>query len=198
MIASKGSVGASGDLAPLALMSAALIGAPESKVEFQGRVMAAPEAFRLAGMAEAVELKAKETAALINGATASLAYAVLAAHDARALLSSASIALCLSLEALRAETACFEDQVMLARPHHGQRRVARSIRRILQGTQRCTEAARQFQPWNAGSPGPAPSNRQEAAVPPRIQEAYSCVARRRSTAPSSTRSTMSTGSSPPR
>lgn len=174
VVPSKGSVGASGDLAPLALMSAALVGSPESKVEFQGRVMAAPDAFRQAGMAEAVALQAKETAALINGATASLAYAVLAAHDGRALVSNASIALCLSLEALRAETACFEDHVMLARPHRGQRRVARSIRRILRDTQRCTEAARQLQPWNAaGGTGSAAANRQEGPIPPRIQEAYS-------------------------
>lgn len=174
VVAAKGSVGASGDLAPLALMSAALIGSPESKVEFRGRVMAAPEAFRQAGMAEAVELKAKETAALINGATASLAYAVLAAHDARALLSNASISLCLSLEALRAEIACFADQVMLARPHRGQRRVARSVRRILRDTRRCTEPARQMPPWNASGGGAAAAaNRPEGPVSPRIQEAYS-------------------------
>lgn len=168
VVAAKGSVGASGDLAPLALMSGALIGAPESKVAFQGRIMAAPDAFRQAGMAETVELKAKETAALINGATASLAYAVLAAHDARALLSNASISLSLSLEALRAEIACFTDQVMLARPHRGQRRVARSVRRILRDTRRCTEPARQVAPW--GTPA---ANRPEGPVSPRIQEAYS-------------------------
>lgn len=168
VVASKGSVGASGDLAPLALMSAAMVGAPESKVDFQGSTMAAPEAFQRAGMAQRIDLKAKETAALINGATASLAYAVLAAHDARRLLGNASISLCLSLEALRAETACFEDRVMLARPHPGQRRVARSIRRILRETRRCTEAARQVPPWSA-----AAAMGQAGAVPPRIQDAYS-------------------------
>ena len=60
VVSSKGSVGASGDLAPLALMSAAMVGAAESKVRFQGAVMAAPEAFRRAGMAETIDLKAKE------------------------------------------------------------------------------------------------------------------------------------------
>ncbi|MCB1385889.1 MAG: aromatic amino acid lyase [Nitratireductor sp.] len=168
VVSSKGSVGASGDLAPLALMSAAMVGAAESKVRFQGAVMAAPEAFRRAGMAETIDLKAKETAALINGATASLAYAVLAASDARRLLSNASISLCLSLEALRAEIACFEDRVMAARPHHGQRRVARSMQRILRDTRRCTEAARQVPPWNAAGARGAVD-----AVPPRIQDAYS-------------------------
>ncbi len=174
VVAAKGSVGASGDLAPLAFMSAALIGSPDSKVEFQGTVMAAPEAFRKAGMPETIELDAKEGSALVNGATASLAYAVLAAHDARALVGNASISLCLSLEALRAEIACYEDRVMLARPHRGQRRVAGSIRRILRDTQRCTEAARQIQPWTAAGGGaPAVAAQQAAPVPPRIQEAYS-------------------------
>jgi histidine ammonia-lyase len=174
IIASKGSVGASGDLAPLAMMSAALMGAPESLVELHGREMPAPAAFRQAGMSENIVLQAKDAAALINGATASLAYAVLAAYDSRLLVSNASIALCLSLEALRAETSCFDDRVMRARAHEGQRRVARSIRRVLRGTNRCSEEARQIHLWTGVGVGPAFAGKpREPAIAPRIQDAYS-------------------------
>lgn len=76
----------------------------------------------------------KDATALINGATASLPYAVLAAHDARELLSSATVSAAMSLEALRGELSCFEDRVMLARPHRGQRRVATAIRQRVAGT----------------------------------------------------------------
>ncbi len=170
VVAAKGSVGASGDLAPLALMSAAMIGAPESRVAYRGEHMPAPEAFQRAGLPQTIDLKAKDTAALINGATASLAYAVLVAHDARHLLRNASVSLCLSLEALRAETACFEDRMMLARAHPGQRRIARSIRQILGDSQRCSEPARAVAPWPTAG---AAVLEAPAKAAPRIQDAYS-------------------------
>ncbi|MGO4330347.1 histidine ammonia-lyase [Cupriavidus sp. 2TAF22] len=163
VIAAKGSVGASGDLAPLAIMSAALMGMAESKVEFQGDVIPASIAFERAGLAPTMDVHAKDATALINGSTASLAYAVLAAHDARSLLTDATISLGMTLEALRGELSCFEDRVMLARPHRGQRRVAAAIRNVVSGSGRCTEAARQVQLQAS----------QEAVIEPRIQDAYS-------------------------
>lgn len=163
IIAAKGSVGASGDLAPLAIMSGALMGMAESKVAFQGRVISAASAFERVGLSPTMDVHAKDATALINGSTASLAYAVLAAYDARLLLTDATISLGMTLEALRGELSCFEDRVMLARPHRGQRRVAAAIRNIVSGSGRCTEAARQRQL----------DGTQAAATEPRIQDAYS-------------------------
>jgi len=169
VIAAKGSVGASGDLAPLAMMSGALLGLDQSKVIFQGRVTSAKAAFEQAGLAPTFDVEAKDATALINGSTASLAYAVIAAFDARRLLSSATISLVLSLEAIKAERACFEDRVMLARPHPGQRRVALAIRRLLEGTARCTNEARAFLAPDSEQQGTTSS----AAAQPRIQDVYS-------------------------
>jgi len=169
VIAAKGSVGASGDLAPLAMMSGALLGLDQSKVIFQGRVTSAKAAFEHAGLAPTFDVEAKDATALINGSTASLAYAVIAAFDARRLLSSATISLVLSLEAIKAERACFEDRVMLARPHPGQRRVALAIRRLLEGTARCTNEARAFLAPDSEQQGTTSS----AAAQPRIQDVYS-------------------------
>lgn len=164
VIAAKGSVGASGDLAPLAIMAGALLGLEQSKVTVKGVVMDARSAFSQAGLAPTFGVEAKDGTALINGATASLAYAVIAAFDARRLLSSATISLALSLEAMRAERSCFEDRVMLARAHPGQRRVASAIRHLLDGTQRCTDEARAIAPDGQAASGPAQ---------PRIQDVYS-------------------------
>lgn len=169
VIAAKGSVGASGDLAPLAMMSGALLGLEQSKVTFQGQVIGAQSAFEQVGLAPTFDVQAKDATALINGATASLAYAVIAAFDARRLLSSATVSLVLSLEAIKGERACFDDRVMLARPHRGQRRVALAIRRLLDGTARCTDAARAFPAPGSQAQGTPPS----AAAQPRIQDVYS-------------------------
>ena len=172
LIAAKGSVGASGDLAPLAIMSGALLGLEQSKVEFQGAVVSARSAFEQVGLPATFDVEAKDATALINGSTASLAYAVIAAFDARRLLSNATISLTLSLEAIRAERSCFEDRVMMARPHPGQRRVALAIRRLLNGTSRCTDQARAAvlsESSGKVSRGDAPST----TAQPRIQDVYS-------------------------
>ena len=178
VVPSKGSVGASGDLAPLALMSGALMGLPESRVTYRGEMMPAARAFEQAGMAPTMDVQAKDATALINGATASLAYAVLTAHDARELLGSATLSMAMTLEALRGELSCFEDRVMLARPHRGQRRVAAAIRQLVAGSQRCTEPARQLR--LRGTPGLDPAQAGTPHTPPlapRIQDVYSlrCV-----------------------
>lgn len=165
VIPAKGSVGASGDLAPLAIMSGALLGLEQSKVTFQGAVTSARSAFERSGLSVTFDVEAKDATALINGSTASLAYAVIAAFDARRLLTSATISLVLSLEAMRAERACFEDRVMLARPHPGQRRVAAAVRTLLNGSMRCSTEARAIPIDALAAPGDT--------VQPRIQDVYS-------------------------
>ena len=166
VIPQKGSVGASGDLAPLAHMAGALCGFAEAEIVFRGKRMPAPEAIAKAGLAPEFTMGAKDASALINGSTASLALGVLAVHDARRLLKQADIALCLSLEAMRGELDAFDSRLHRARPHPGQGRVARNVLRITDGTKRCGQAARDLvfpdEPRRPGEP-----------APPRVQDVYS-------------------------
>ncbi len=166
VIPSKGSVGASGDLAPLAYVAAAVAGFPQAEVEFGGRRMPARDALAAAGLPVEFTLGAKDASALINGSTVSLALAVLAAHDARRALRTADVALALTCEAMRAEVGAFDARVHAARPHAGQVRVAANLRKLLHGSRRTTEAARQVV---------FPEERRDPAVPlaPRIQDVYS-------------------------
>src|SRR5215203_1543638 len=166
VIPQKGSVGASGDLAPLAHMAGAVCGFAEAEMFYQGRIMSAREAIALAGFDPDFELGAKDASALINGSTTSLALAALAAHDARRLLKHADIAMCLSLEAMRGELAAFDPRVHKARPHPGQARIARNLLKILDGSKRCSQAARDVvfpdEPRQPGTP-----------ASPRVQDVYS-------------------------
>ena len=127
VIPQKGSVGASGDLAPLAYLAGAIRGFEDAEVEYRGKLYPAPEAARRAGLDPVYAMGAKEASAIINGSTVSLAVAVLAAEDARRILKHADIALALSLEALRGELAAFDPRVHAARPHPGQARTARNL-----------------------------------------------------------------------
>ena len=166
VIPEKGSVGASGDLAPLAHMAGAVCGFAEAEMIYKGRRMPAREAIAEAGFDPDFDLGAKDASALINGSTASLALGVLATSDARRLLKHADIAMCLSLEAMRGELAAFDPRLHKARPHPGQMRVARNLLRILDGTRRCSQAARdRVFPDEARSPGTPAS--------PRVQDVYS-------------------------
>ena len=134
VIPQKGSVGASGDLAPLAHMAGSVCGFEEAEMVYRGKLMPAREAIHAAGFDPDFDLGAKDASALINGSTTSLALGALATHDARRLLKQADIAMCLSLEAMRGELAAFDPRVHKARPHPGQARVARNLLRILEGT----------------------------------------------------------------
>ncbi|ANH67454.1 histidine ammonia-lyase [Mitsuaria sp. 7] len=170
VVAAKGSVGASGDLAPLALMSGAMMGLPHSRVRFDGQEMPAARAFERCDLPPTIDVQAKDATALINGATASLAYAVLAAFDARSLLTDAMISAAMTIEALRGEVSSFDARVMRARPHAGQARTAFALRQMLSGSQRCSEPARQVR--LTGAQGPA-GQRHSPPLAPRIQDAYS-------------------------
>jgi histidine ammonia-lyase len=110
VVPSQGSVGASGDLAPLAHMSLLLLG--EGKAEYQGVVMTAAEALDRAGL-NAVTLEAKEGLALINGTQAMTALGALVLHDAQTLATCADIAGAMSLEALKGTLSAFDEKVLL-------------------------------------------------------------------------------------
>jgi histidine ammonia-lyase len=147
-------------------MAGAVCGFDEADMIYQGRVMPARDAIRLAGFDPDFELGAKDASALINGSTTSLALGALATHDARRLLKHADIAMCLSLEAMRGELAAFDPRVHKARPHPGQAKVARNLLRILDGTKRCSQSARDIvfpdEPRQPGQP-----------ASPRVQDVYS-------------------------
>jgi histidine ammonia-lyase len=116
----KGSVGASGDLAPLAYLAAAIAGFDEAQVMYKGERMSAPQTIMKTGIGPVkFNLKAKDASALINGCTVSLAVAVLPAQDAHNLLSDACLSLGLTLEAMRAEMSAFDPRIHQARPHAG-------------------------------------------------------------------------------
>lgn len=163
----KGSVGASGDLAPLSYLAAAVAGFEQAEVMYQGKRMSAPEAIKLANIGPVkFELKAKDASALINGCTVSLAVAVLAARDARDLLSDACLSLGLTLEAMRAEMSAFDPRIHQARPHVGQIKTAEIIRNLLEGSTRTTHAARAVQ-------FPEELRRTDIPYTARIQDVYS-------------------------
>ncbi|MGL4496691.1 MAG: HAL/PAL/TAL family ammonia-lyase [Beijerinckiaceae bacterium] len=166
VIPAKGSVGASGDLAPLGHMSGAICGFEEAEFFYRGKRMPAREALAEAGLPVDFELGAKDASALINGSTVSLAYGVLAMEDAKNLLKLADITMALSLECLRGELAAFDARVHRARPHPGQALVARNVLKIAGDSKRCGEAARQLIfPDEGRAPGSKAS--------PRVQDVYS-------------------------
>ncbi|RDJ26799.1 aromatic amino acid lyase [Bosea caraganae] len=167
VIPQKGSVGASGDLAPLAHMSAAVCGFDEAEAVYKGKRMKARDALAKAGLTPEFALGAKDASALINGSTVSLALGVLASEDAKRLVKAADVAMALSLEAMRGELAAFDPRVHAARPHPGQGLVARNIVKITQGSKRCSASAREtIYPDEIGRTAGKPPA-------PRVQDVYS-------------------------
>jgi histidine ammonia-lyase len=124
VVPSRGSVGASGDLAPLAHLALVLIGLGEAT--FRGELMSGEEALRRAGITPA-RLAAKEGLALINGTQLMTAIGVLLVADARNLLEVADITGSLSLEATRGTNRAFDPRVGELRPHPGQVAAAASL-----------------------------------------------------------------------
>src|SRR5213596_1790184 len=131
VIPEKGSVGASGDLAPLAHLALSLIG--EGEAFFRGERMESREALRRAGL-KPVELQAKEGLALLNGTQAMHAVGGLALLRAKRLSRVADVAGAMSLEALKGTPAAFDPRLQDARPHPGQREVAKHLMSILEGS----------------------------------------------------------------
>ncbi len=166
VIPKKGSVGASGDLAPLAHMSGAICGFAEAEMFWKGVRMSARGALAAAGLAPEFELSAKDASCLINGSTVSLALAALALEDARRILTHADVSLAMSLECLRGELAAFQPRLQAARPHAGQAVSARNVLRMAGDSKRCSEPARHTLFPDEGRDASKPP-------PPRVQDVYS-------------------------
>ena len=132
VVPSRGSVGASGDLAPLAHMALVLIG--EGEAEFRGQRMAGGAALEAAGIG-ALKLEAKEGISLVNGTQAMLSVGGLALLDAEGFSELADIACALSLDALRGTPRAFDPRIHDARPHPGQRLCAARLLNLLEGSE---------------------------------------------------------------
>jgi histidine ammonia-lyase len=128
LIPEKGSVGASGDLAPLAHLALTIIG--EGEAFYKSERMASLEALKRARI-EPVRLEAKEGLALLNGTQAMGAVGALALHRAQTVAQVADIAGAMSLEALRGTPVAFDERIHAARPHRGQVEVAAHLRELL-------------------------------------------------------------------
>ncbi len=124
VVPSRGSVGASGDLAPLAHMALVLLG--EGKAEIKGQVLSGAEALARAGIAP-VELAAKEGISLVNGTQAMLGVGCLEMLACETLLDNADVICALTLDTLQGTPRAFDPRIHEARPHPGQLRSARIL-----------------------------------------------------------------------
>ncbi len=131
-IPEKGSLGASGDLAPLAHMSLPLIG--EGQAEFGGDLIRGGEALSRAGLAP-ISLGAKEGLALTNGTAVMCALGILETVRAERISRTADIAGCLSLEALHGTPLAFDERIHQLRPHPRQVECGRALRALLEGSE---------------------------------------------------------------
>ncbi|MEE8201665.1 MAG: histidine ammonia-lyase, partial [Candidatus Acidoferrales bacterium] len=132
VIPCRGSVGASGDLAPLAHLGLVLVG--EGEAFFRGARLSGKDALQKSGLA-AIELEAKEGLALINGTQPSLAVGLLALLEGENLADTADVAAALSLDALRGTPVAFDERIQALRPFPGQQQTARNLRRLNEGSE---------------------------------------------------------------
>ena len=132
VVPEKGSVGASGDLAPLAHLALSLIG--EGEALFEGQRMTSAQALRRAQLPP-LQLEAKEGLALLNGTQGMHAVGGLALLRAQRLARVADIAGAMSLEALRGTPAAFDSRLQEARPHPGQKAVAKHLLSLMEGSE---------------------------------------------------------------
>ena len=128
---SRGSVGASGDLAPLAHLALVLIGEGETLDEAQGCLV--PRPFNKPGL-QPITLQAKEGLALINGTQVSTAVLALALAGAERLARAADVAAALSIDALLGSTDPFDPRIHAARPFNGQVTAAANLARLMDGS----------------------------------------------------------------
>ena len=131
VIPMHGSVGASGDLAPLAHAALVLIGEGEATID--GARLSGDAALKKKGLSP-IELAPKEGVALINGTQVMTAIGCLALHDAEVLASSADVIGALSAEALRATDSAWDEALHATRPHPGQTAVAGNLRALMNGS----------------------------------------------------------------
>jgi len=132
VIPSQGSVGASGDLAPLAHLAQVVIG--EGQAEFRSEILSGGEALQRAKIAP-VQLDAKEGLSLLNGTQGMLALLSLALRHVDALVDTADVAAALSLDALRGSPGAFDSRIMHARAYPGAARTARNLAHLNEGSE---------------------------------------------------------------
>lgn len=132
VIPEKGSVGASGDLAPLAHLALVVVG--EGEAFYRGERIAGAEALRKAGLLP-VQLTAKEGLALLNGTQAMTAVGALAVSRAQRVAELCDLSGAMALDALKGTPAAFDPRIQKARPHAGQIATAEHLIRLLQGSQ---------------------------------------------------------------
>ncbi len=123
-----GSVGASGDLAPLAHMALVMLG--EGYAKYKGEVMKGREALKLAGL-EPLKLEEREGLALLNGTAVMAAYGTIAVYDSYELIKNALLSAAMSFEALKGTDKALDDRIMKARAHPGQIKIAKIMRELL-------------------------------------------------------------------
>ena len=131
-VPAQGSLGASGDLAPLAHLTLVVIG--EGEAMFQGQMLPGSEALQKAGL-QPLTLRAKEGLALLNGTTQMVGTGALNVRRAINLVLTADVAACLSLEALNGTSRAYDARVHAVRPHPRQIECAAFLRRIIAGSE---------------------------------------------------------------
>ena len=131
-IPAKGSVGASGDLAPLAHLAAVLVGFGEARVK--GQILPAREALRCVGL-EPLRLAAKEGLALVNGTQVSTALALIGLFAAEDVFGATLVAGALSTDAALASDTPFDPRLHALSGHRGQQEIAAALRRLLAGSE---------------------------------------------------------------
>jgi histidine ammonia-lyase len=132
VVPEQGSLGASGDLAPLAHLALPLIG--EGEVSYQGERMSGGAAAEKSGL-EPLALEPKEGLSLINGTQGMLAVGALAAHRGAALARAADVAAAMTIEAVLATDRSFDERIHRLRPHPGQNASAANLRTLLAGSE---------------------------------------------------------------
>ena len=130
-VPSKGSVGASGDLAPLAHMSATLLG--HGQVRHKGQIISAEEGLKIAGIS-AISLGAKEGLALLNGTQLSAALALAGLFAAENVFAAAVFSGALTIDAAKGSPAPFREELQAVRRQHGQIEIAKRYRELLEGS----------------------------------------------------------------
>ncbi len=139
VVHSKGSLGASGDLAPLADLALVVMG--EGRAWLEGKLLEGDRALRKAGIPP-LELEAKEGLALLNGTAFMTALAALAHDKAAIFLEAQNAAAALSLEAFRGNVSAYAPSLVEARPHPGAGLVAEHVRRLIRGSRLVGTSAR--------------------------------------------------------
>ena len=132
IVPSQGSVGASGDLAPLAHIASALIG--EGTVSFKGQILSAAEAFKQAQI-EPLRLEPKEGLALLNGTQVSTALAIAALFRLEHAVAASIVAGAMSTDAVQGSDTPFDERIHRVRGHHGQQQVGSLLFELMKGSE---------------------------------------------------------------